>query len=380
MVQSIRPFFSLMLTVVLFMLGAGYFVSFQSLVLKTNGYSEIIVGIVQSAYYAGLLLGSIKVEPFIHRLGHAKALAIFTSVSAISIMVQGLIPFPFFWVLLRFLGGFCLGGVYVVVESWLLEKSNEMNRGQILSIYLVTLYVSQACGQFLINFVDIQTLQPYIAAGLLCISSVIPILLSKAELPHFSQPIVKKISTVFKESPFGFMGCIISGMILSALYSFVPNFAQDQGLSPAYLMSVTIFGGVLLQWPIGKLSDIFDRKKLLIVTSLTGLIPCLLMLFIPELTFLTYVFSFVLGGLTFTLYPISLTLACEGINSNSLTSMTAVLLLAYGIGAVIGPLIAPLFMIDPFGISGLYIFVGFMTLSLSIIGFIGNRATVGDEI
>ncbi|MEC7839086.1 MAG: MFS transporter [Chlamydiota bacterium] len=369
MLDSVRSFFSILLSVTLFMLGAGYFVSFQSLILSSQGYSEAVIGLVQSAYYAGLLLGSMKVEGIIHRVGHIRALAASASICSVTILSQGLYFSPLFWLVLRFSAGFCLAGVYVVIESWMLEKSTEENRGVILSVYMATLYTSQAAGQFFINIIDLNSLQPFIVGGLLCACGVIPVALTKAASPEISEPVYTNISAIMKKSPFGFLGCILSGMILSSIYSFGPNFAQENGISPASLMSITIFGGVLLQLPIGKISDIFDRRTVLLVTSVVTILPCLLILMFSHTVYFIHVVSFLLGGLCFTLYPLSLTQACDRIHPKALTSLTAVLLLAYGIGAVIGPLIAPMFML-PFGIDGLYVYIATLAALLSVIGLV----------
>lgn len=369
LIKITRSFFSIFLCVIFFMLGAGYFTSFQSLALKNSGYSETVIGVVQSAYYAGLLLGSIKIEPLIHRVGHIRALAACASISAVAIMLQGLIFYPIFWICMRFVAGYALSGLYVVIESWLLDNSSHSNRGQILSLYLAILYVSQALGQFFLLDMDFDSMEPYLISGMLCTCGVIPITLTNARSPDLKEPVIKKVFQVLRESPFGFLGCIISGMILSAIYSFTPNFAKENDLSPALLSSITIFGGVLLQWPIGKLSDIFNRRKVLLIISLLTIIPSLLIIFFTSFIYLSYFLAFILGGFAFTLYPLSLTQACDRIHPSSITSLTAVLLFAYGVGAVIGPLIAPLFMI-PFGIDGLYFFIAFMAVVLSVIGCI----------
>ncbi|MEM1282427.1 MAG: MFS transporter [Chlamydiota bacterium] len=368
MLQVFRSVTAPLLSIALLTLGSGFFVSFQSLYLQTLGYSNNIIGLVHSAYYAGLLFGTFKVEHFIQRVGHIRAMSTFASMCAIMILLQALNHDPFIWVLLRFVVGYSLAGIFVVIESWFLDKGTETTRGQLLSLYMVAFYSAQAFGQYFLDLYPVNSLQPFIIASLLCCSGVIPVAMTKSKSPEIHEPEVKRVGEVMVESPFGFIGCIISGLILSSIYSFGPNFAQLHEISPSVLMSVIIMGGVLLQIPMGRLSDVFDRRSVLVVLAVLTIPPSLMIPYVLDNEPLLLLTAFILGGLSFTLYPLSVTQACDRIHSKELTSVTATLLMAFGVGSVLGPLITPYFM-SFYGSGGLFYYVALMSGLLVVVGF-----------
>jgi MFS family permease len=368
MLQVVRNVISPLLSIGLFMLGSGFFVSFQSILLKNQGYSDLTIGLVHSAYYAGMLVGTLKVEHFIHRVGHIRAMATFASVCAIMILLQSLYQDPYIWVIFRLIVGYCLAGVFVVIESWILDKGTDQTRGQLLSLYMVAFYSAQAGGQLFLELYPIDSLQPFILASLLCCCGIVPVVITKSKSPEIHEPQVKKTVHVLFESPFGFLGCVIAGLILSAIYSFGPNFAQSHDVSPGLMMGTIIMGGVILQIPMGRLSDLFDRRSVLMILALLTVVPCFVIPFVTHDSTLLFLTLFVLGGLSFTLYPVSLAQSCDRIDPKVLTSVTAVLLMAFGIGSVIGPLISPYFMFW-YGSVGLFYYVAVMSSVLVLIGF-----------
>ena len=49
---------------------------------------------------------------------------------------------PLSWAALRLVGGFATGGLFVVLESWMLVSSTPANRGRLMSLYMILLYGS----------------------------------------------------------------------------------------------------------------------------------------------------------------------------------------------------------------------------------------------
>lgn len=367
---SIRCFISPLMSLALVILSNGFFVSFISLRLQLEGYDGAFIGYVQSAYYAGLLVGAARVERLIRRIGHIRAYAIFASITTMTTLIQGLDLDIMLWVSMRFLAGISLAGLFVVIESWLLDGSTLENRGVVLSIYMIALYTSQALGQFIINFVNLKAPEPYLVAGILAAASAIPVSFTRAKSPDLHEPTLASFFTLFKASPFGFSSCVFSGLILSAIYSFTPTFAQSNQIPVAMMVSLTIAGGVALQWPIGKLSDLMDRRIVLIGVCLLLTLPSFLIPMALGRNEAVYLATFFLGGLAFTIYPLGITQACDRVDSHNITAITGALLIAYGSGAAVGPLAAPLF-IDNFGSTALYYYIAAMGTILAVIGIIG---------
>jgi len=367
MLGIVRSVISPIWSIGLLMLGSAFFLSFISMKMKLAGMDATVIGYVHSAYYFGLWVGAMRVERLIRRIGHIRAFAAFIGITVASMMIQGLNGHPLVWVVMRFFAGISLAGVYVVIESWLLDKSTLETRGQILAIYMISIYGAQSISQFILDGINITSAEPFLVAGLICSLSAIPVATTRAISPELHEPTLPNILELFKIAPFGCLGCILAGFILSAIYSFTPNYALATNVSVSWMVSLTILGGVLLQWPIGKLSDLYDRRNILIMVSLATIIPAIGILYFPGNATVVYPLVFVLGGLCFTLYPLSITQVCDHIESHNITAITGVLLLAYGIGAAFGPLTAPLLM-KYVGPSGLYIYIAIIAGILSFVG------------
>ena len=364
----VRSVIAPLLSISILMLGNGYYTTFISMRLYLDGQEPLIIGLVQAAYYAGFLLGALKVEQLMHRIRHIRAYAFFTCICTAVILSQGLYIQPYLWMVERFIMGLCIASLYVVIESWLLIIAPDSSRGKLLSLYMIALYCSQALSQFFVDFLHPQALTPFIVAAILSSLSMMPVTFTYTHIPEQQAAERGSFLTIFKQSPFGSWGCIVAGMILSALYSFMPTFTEKTNISVSYAMSLMIAGGFLLQWPLGFLSDVFDRRKILILVSMLTIVPCAGVILMIGSTKIVLSLIFFLGGFTFTLYPLSITHVIDRHKTHDLTSITAVMLFAYSTGSVVGPLIAPIF-IDGYT-AGLLIYVGIMTGLLSIVGFV----------
>lgn len=353
--------------ILLLMLGNGFFLSFTSLRLNAIGYDEWVVGLAHSAYYLGMLIGAARCEALINRVGHIRAYAAYAGIGTMCLMAQGLTPDPIVWIAARLIMGFCIAVYYVVVESWFLAYATATTRGVILSLYMATLYLSQAVSQFALNMIDLDGAAPFMAAAMLSAASAVPLTLTKNPCPHVPEPSGHSLKTLYEHSRFGFSGCLISGIILSAIYSFAPLYAVVNSLSVSGIMSCCIFGGVALQWPVGRLSDYFDRRRVLFGVALaTGTQALAIVILKPEGIGI-YFSIFVLGGLVFTLYPLAITEVCDRLQPKDITKATGMLLLAYGIGAVLGPILVSM-CTQLFPSSGLFLFIVFNVSILILIG------------
>lgn len=374
---SYRNFLPPIFSLALIMLGQGFFNTFVSIKIANAGYSYSINGLVNSFYYIGMMLGGIYIEKFMTKIGHIRAFAIFASLSAAVICVQSLYFTIMSWMFLRFCTGVCAAGLFIVIESWLLLVSNAKTRGVLLAIYMVALYAAQGLGQFLLNFTSIRSFAPFLVTIFLSCISIVPICLIKSESPQIvKEPSPANIFHICKTSFFGVFGCFISGMVLSAFYSLAPVFAKSSGFSilqVSQIMGFTIFGGLALQWPIGKLSDCIDRLKVLLFVSAALLLISLLLFLEFKMPFACFIILCVLfGGFSFTLYPLSISYTCDRFPHNKIITVTCCMLIVYGLGAILGPLLAPLPMqfISP---ASLFLYMSVLSLLLIIFGLIQLR-------
>ncbi len=359
--------YSPLASLVLAVTSGSFFLTFISVKINIIDGSEITLGLIHSAFYGGMLIGALKSEEIINRVGHIRAFASFSSLLTFTIIIQALYQVPKFWIFLRFFAGFSTAAVYVIIESWLLAQSTKKNKGKILSIYMLCLYSAQTLGQFGLDIIDLDSIQPFLLAASVASISVIPASLTYMKAPEI-EPLPKMaITKYFQASPLGFIGCMVSGLILSSIYGFLPNYALDNKISVSILVGTTIAGGFVLQWPIGKLSDMFDRTKIIILLTLITIISCFMLVMIPMQNILIYIISFFFGGFCFTLYPVCIAQVCDHLDNSNIINVTGVLLFSYGLGAVVGPPILA-FLVKIFSSTAIFYYISFVSFALFIFG------------
>lgn len=367
----IRSLSAPFLSLILMMLGSGLFNTFTSVRLEIAGYSIKAIGAATSSLYVGILVGSLYLSQWIGKVGHIRSFLIFAGVSTFLALAQSLWIDVFYWSLIRFFSGICMAGIFIVIESWLLLQSPLAMRGRILSIYLAVFYGALSAGQFLINLSPLTTIYPFFITASFFAVSLLPILIQKTQEPKLE--ITEKLSLLklFTISPLGFLGGIISGMLLAAVYGLVPVYAKEIGMKISeigILMAVIIFGGLSFQWPLGAWADQGNRRRVLNTSALMASLFAMAVTLIPPFFSSTLlVLSWFFGGFSFTIYPLSMAFTCEKINQDQIVSATGGFVLAYGIGAIVGPLLAPIAM-SLFGIAGLFYFLAAITLLLALTG------------
>jgi MFS family permease len=350
-------------------MGSGLFNTFVPLRLEMEEYDPEVIGAVVSAMYVGLLIGSLKIDRFITKVGHAKSFIAFTSLSGVLVLLQALWINPWYWASLRFVGGICMAGIFIVIESWILLRGTSSTRGVMLSLYLGALYGALTLGQFLINLSDPAGVGPFIITAFFCFLSILPMMRQQTEAPKIQPSEPLSLTKLFYLSPLGFLGGIISGMILAAVYGLIPVYAKEIGLSVAQignLMAMVIFGGLSLQWPIGRWADKGKRRHMIQLASFLSAFFAIGIAWIPpESTTLLLFFAWIFGGFSFTVYPLSMAYTCEKVKDHQIVEATGGFVLSYGIGAIAGPLLAPLAM-DYFGAHGLFYFLAGISFFLGV--------------
>lgn len=371
------PLASLFIAVI----GTQFFQSFVTIALGIEGLTEIYIGIVHSAGYLGLLVASLYAERIIKRVGHIRNFCLASSIVAVTIIAQAFYVNFYLWTVCRFISGATMASVIVTIESWLISESSVENRGKTLSIYMITYYCSQAIGPQMFHFIDTNNITPYLAAAMLAILANIPVTLTYKTNPTIPETPDLEISEVYKINPYGFLGCFVSGLILSSLYSFLPKYIYNQEFSIPWMMSSLICGGFILQWPFGKISDAFNREKILCFLSVATVLPAMAIILYPSSVY-TYLFMFIMGGLSFALYPISIAAVCDFIENRCIIKTTGVLLFSYALGSVSGPILVSIAIDVANTFIAMFYFIIFVSLSYGSLGiyyFFGRKISAPEE-
>lgn len=369
MFQLARSLAAPLASLVFLIMGSGLLNTFVSVRLEMEGYAAETIGIVSSSLYFGILIGSLWLDRWIGRVGHIRAFAAFAILSTFLVLAQAIWVDPLYWSALRLVCGVCTAGVFIVIESWLLMQSPPALRGAVLSLYLALFYGALSGGQFLINLSDPESIYPFVITAAFFAVSILPITVRKIAQPKIERSVRLNLFQLFRISPLGFMGGVISGMLLAAVYGLVPVYAKEMGLGISdigTLMGVIIFGGLSFQWPLNSWADKSDRRFVLTIASfMTSIIGIAIAFFTPSLLFLL-ILGWFFGGFSFTLYPLSMAYACEKVAEGQIVAATGGFVLSYGIGAIAGPLLAPVAM-SFLGAGGLFYFLAFITFFLCAI-------------
>jgi MFS family permease len=356
-------------SLVILTLGSALLTTFLTLRLHNLGVNSFIIGGLSTAYYGGMVIGAFKLEVIILRVGHIRTYSACASILAVASLLHGFYVNGYFWLVLRFIEGIATAGLYIVIESWILSTSDDKSRGSALALYMIALYLAQSIGQWLLNIGHQDTLIIYAVSSMFAALSVIPLALTSTEMPSFMEPDTLSIKRMFKLSPAGVTTCFASGLILGSLYGLFPAYIQHLGFSMSgisTIMGLTILGGMLFQYPFGRLSDWMSRRYVIAILALITASISATLLYLPLLSLWQMgTISFFLGGAIFCLYPIGISHACDIIDSNQIISATQTLLLAYGVGATLGPLIAPIGNLYAPG-SGILIFIILISTPLCV--------------
>lgn len=364
--RTMAPIVSLFI----FMLGNGLFNTLVSIRLHMDGHSTLLIGFMTACFYFGLVVAAFRIESVIVRVGHIRAFSAFSALLTIVILLQGLYVSTVFWLVLRLIAGFATAGLFVVIESWLLSLGTLKTRGQILALYMIALYAGQALGQFLINMGSPKTLFLFVLTAMLTSLAIIPLSMTKAVMPSLESPSALGFKKLYVKSASGMMGCLVSGLCLGPLYGLLPVFVSVKTQSNAQIatyMAALILGGMVLQYPVGRISDFVERRTVLVTIIITASALAALTVFSFKWHAVSLLSIFLFGGMIFTVYPVSISHACDNLDHEDIVSGTQALLLFYSIGATIGPLLAPVPM-RMFGANGLFLyFIGVMGLGLVFI-------------
>ncbi|MCE9650971.1 MAG: MFS transporter [Parvibaculum sp.] len=359
MIAAILPVRSLLSAIFMLMAGSGFLSTLISLQLEGQGTTSLLIGLVATAYFAGLTLGSLYVSRLIERVGHIRAFATFVSLFSASTLAYAVQQDTAFWASLRFVDGFCMAGVFVCLESWLNDRAEPETRGSVLAGYMIALYAGQAIGQFLLNLSHDKPSMPFMAASILLSLAVIPVAMTRIAGPSPEARPPLTMRRLYDVSPLGIVGAAITGLMLGAFYALGAVYVRRLGMSlsaAAFFMSIVIVGGIVLQWPIGRLSDRFDRRRVIVGTFAAAVVVSVGIALAGTPGNLLLVFGGLFGGLTFALYPLCVAHTNDRLSREERVGASGGLVLAYSVGAAVGP-VAGATAMTAIGPSGLYVFI-----------------------
>jgi len=359
-----------------------------------ENFNFIATGTMMSGYFVGFFIGATMVPKLVTKVGHIRVFAAFASMASLSSLIHIVFVDPYVWILARFLTGFSMIGIFIIVESWLNDRANNKTRGKVLSLYMLITYVGMALGNFLLNVSNPKDYEPFILISLLFSIALIPILLTKRKPPKFKKTSSIKIKELFKISPFGSVSMFCTGFIFAPIFSLLSVYAITMKLTifeTSLLLVGVMLAGALFQWPIGSLSDKYDRRKIIIGSSIaaiffslsaifvSGIGNSLSNLFIESTVSFNYfstamdktklfIFIILLAGVTLPLFSLNLALVNDYIPKEKFVAAGGGLNIIFGLGAMAGPVMCSTLM-HFLGPNGFFIHLLFFLFAIIIFGF-----------
>jgi len=380
----IAPVFSLLSGIGILLLGAGLQGTLVAVRAHAEAFSVAATGLIMSVYYAGYIVGYFVSPAIVRRVGHIRAYSALTAIaSAIVLLYPIFVDVPV-WFVLRLVSGICFAGIYMVVESWLNGVTTNATRGTILGLYMMVNLGALAAGQLLLMVYDPAGFQLFLVASALVSIGLVPVALTRHAAPAITAPGALPPAKLYAASPLGVIGCFATGLSLGAFWGVGPLYAVGIGIPAAgvaLFMSITILGGMVLQWPIGWLSDRVDRRRVIVgvtfgIAAISTALAAMSHLRLGAELALALLF----GGFAFSLYSLCVAHANDYIADEDKVAASSGLLLVYGTGAAIGPFSASLLM-RAIGPEGLFVFAATASLAVGLFGAyrMGVRASAPVE-
>lgn len=349
MIRAITSVAALLIGTAILLTGQGLQGTLIPVRASLEDFSTIAIGMMGTAYFLGFTFGCLKGTSLIRGVGHARVFAAMTAVASATPLLHGLWVDPWVWNVLRFVAGFCFAVLYLVIESWLNERSTNQNRGSVFSAYVLINMTVMGIGQQMLLFYDPIHLNLFALASMMVSLAAVPVALSRAENPRTIEDAKLDFRYLYRNSTVGMLGSLVCGMANGSFWALGPVFAVaisgDISLT-ANFMTAVVFGSALGQWPLGWLSDRTDRRIILgAVASVGGVIGIIIWLMAPNLsTFGVIALAALWGATAFPIYPLAAAHANDRAAAGTFVMVSAGLLLMYGVGAIIGPLIAATMM------------------------------------
>ncbi len=367
------------------MLAYGFQGSLLGVRAVKEEFSLAATGFMMSGYFVGYFVGAITIPKLISRVGHIRIFAAFASIASLVILIHAVFINPFIWFLLRVLTGISMVSIYTVAESWLNDRASNKNRGSVLSVYMVILYGAMGCGMFFLNFSNPINFEPFILISVITSGALIPILLTKRKPPTFKKIETMSLREVYISSPFGMVSSFFYGTIQSALFTLLAVYAAGMNFSIFQISVVTFLlaiSGAISQWPIGKLSDMYDRRKVIISVSFAAAFFALCAIFASGTMYYDgmlgssklwfYIFLVLFSFCSLPMFSLILAHTNDFIPKEKFVAAGASLQFTFGMGAIGGPFLCSIFM-NFTNLNGFFVFLMFFHILIGAYGIYRSR-------
>ncbi len=359
---------ALLNSVLLLIAGNGLLNTLVPMQSKLHGFSDVSIGLLGSAYFAGMLAGTLASPALICRAGYIRAFSAFVALAVVVTLAFPETDNAVVWVGLRYAIGFVFSGFYAVIEAWLSDKSDNSNRARVYALYQIVTYAGTAGGQQLLGLFDPRSSTLFsISAGFYALA-MLPMAFTKAEPPPRPRTVTLRLPWLMRTAPVAAVSALLIGCANGSFWSLAPVYGLGLGLSPgqvATFITMVILGTAVSIYPVGKLSDRMDRRKVVIVFAGVGALAEALLAGAGSYPFHVLAgLGLAVGATTMVLYMLAVSLANDRAGPDHAVTVSAGMLFLYCFGAIVAPLFASTLM-TRFGAAALFAQNGVIHVALA---------------
>lgn len=368
MINILRLILALLVSMAILQLGTGLFGTLLGYRASLEGFSRDAIGGLMAAYYLGFMIGTRLGVRLIMAVGHIRTFAAAAAVVSVVILIHPIVIETYTWAGLRFVAGLAIAGIFVVIESWLNGQATNETRGRVFSTYMLVNMLAMAGGQLFLQAASPAGPILFSLAAMLFAFSLVPVCVSTIKSPDVTEEFTERLSllALYRASPLGVAGCFAVGLVNSSIWALGPSFAYDVGFDAAkvsYFMATILIGGVVLQWPIGYLSDLFDRRVVIAGVLVASMFASFAIAFFGTSELALFGLAALFGGMMLSLYSLCVSHTNDWIKPEAVVGASGGLLFVFGVGAIIGPL-AGGYLSENVGPHALFMYTGGVCLVL----------------
>lgn len=356
----------LFLSLYLMLLGNGLQGSLLSIRGSDEGFSTMTLSLISMGFYVGYFIGSIAVPTLLKRVGYIRVFAALVAIASVAAVAYAMFVDGYSWFTMRVMTGFCFSGIYMITESWLNSQTHNDNRAKVLGIYVIIIFIGMATGQLLLNVGNINGYFLFALASVIISIASVPLLLTSRPAPLIEESTVSlSIWRLFKRSPFGVVSAFFANFINGSIVGMSAIYAKTAGMPTdkiALFVAGAFVGVIILQFPLGYLSDYIDRRKVIVGACALSCLVALVAMFTKNTNTLILLFA-LLGGLALPLYAICLAYINDRLKPEEVLPATSALLKIAGMGNMLAPII-----------------VGFVMVQLGVQWFFGTLIVVASFV
>ncbi|EKV26276.1 Twin-arginine translocation pathway signal [Caenispirillum salinarum AK4] len=352
MVTAVAAIGALLLSVAIMVMGNGLQGTLITVRANIEAFNAAEIGLLVSGYYAGFIAGCWAAPHMVVRVGHIRTFAAMSVIAAATILIYPIIVEPWVWWVMRAIAGLALAGLYTVIESWLNDRATNENRGALFSIYRAVDLSAMTAGLMLLNIAAPEGFELFSLAALLMSLALVPVAMTRGVAPAPVAAARLQLRRLYTASPLGVVGVFMVAMANAASMGLIPVFVQRSGFgveAVAFAMAALVVGGALAQYPVGWLSDRFDRRSVVIVFTILAVLGgggvAVVSIYGGGFTGIVAATA-VFGAITMPLYSLLIAHVNDHLEPHEFVVASGGLLLIYGLGAVVGPLIASFVMLE----------------------------------